>query len=225
MRDELLLGTMLHMEPASLRPPSPRFERDYDHVVVLRGVSWTHYKSLLEARGEKPQPRFAYLDGVLEIMTTSTRHEIDKKLIARLVEAFAEVADVPLDGVGNATFNEKAEEAGLEPDECYFIGPHKEAPDIAIEVVYTSGGVDKLEIYRRLGVREVWFWIEGRFWLYALVRGKYHEVRQSPSLPELDLDEVARTVVACNEGQQTPMVRAYREAVAARLSGGTRPNS
>ena len=33
----------------------------------------------------------------------------------------------------------------------------KEIPELAIEVVYTSGGIDILKIYRRLGVKEVWF--------------------------------------------------------------------
>jgi hypothetical protein len=29
-------------------------------------------------------------------------------------------------------------------------------------VIWTSGGIDKLEVYRRLRVREVWIWKSGR---------------------------------------------------------------
>jgi Uma2 family endonuclease len=225
MRNEALVGNIFDMERSSVRPPSPRFETERDHVVVLRGLSWSHYESLLDARGEQPSPRFAYLDGELEVMTTSAHHERTKKLIARLLEVYAIEAGVLLDGVGNATFRSAAKEAGLEPDECYYIGPEKPSPDFAIEVVHTSGGINKLEIYRRLGVREVWFWISNRFWVYELVGDAYRELRNSKLLPDFDLDEVARIVATCKETMQTPTVAAYQEAVRARLSGGTRPNS
>jgi Uma2 family endonuclease len=55
---------------------------------------------------------------------------------------------------------------GFEPielnDECYCIGTEKEFPDIALEVIVTSGGVDNLEVYKRLGIKEVWFWQSDR---------------------------------------------------------------
>jgi Uma2 family endonuclease len=58
----------------------------------------------------------------------------------------------------------------LTRDECYIVGPdqNKEVPDLALEVVWTSGGLDKLEIYRRLGVGEVWIWKDGRITVHAL---------------------------------------------------------
>jgi Uma2 family endonuclease len=191
-------------------PPSPRTDAGRDHVVVLRDVPWEQYQSLLRARGRSRRPRFAYLDGVLEIMTTGIRHEFGKTLVARLIEAYAE-ENVALNGAGNTTFHDEAEEAGLEPDECYFIGKIKPVPDIALEVVETSGGIDKLEIYRRLGVPEVWFWIGGRFWIY--IRGKrgYTERPGSALLPKLDLDEVARVVLTFDDDQQTAAVRVYRQ--------------
>lgn len=55
-------------------------------------------------------------------------------------------------------------ERGAEPDECYVFGedPDPERPDLAIEVIWISGGMNKLEIYRALGVAEVWHWRRGR---------------------------------------------------------------
>ena len=65
----------------------------------------------------------------------------------------------------------------LEPDECYLIGDQaRDTPDLAIEVVWTSGGIDKLEIYRRLGVREVWRWKDSRIEVYVL-REQHYESR------------------------------------------------
>jgi len=46
------------------------------------------------------------------------------------------------------------EERGAEPDECYMIDRVPESdddrPDIAVEVVWTSGGIDKFGVCRKL---------------------------------------------------------------------------
>ena len=194
-------------------PPSPRYDDDRDHVVVVRGVSWEQYEAICEARDKRP--RLAFLDGELELMTTSMRHELAKKLIARLLEVYALERRVALTGAGETTWRNKRRKAAAEADECYFIGKgRKRPPDLALEVVFTSGGVDKLEIYRRLRVREVWFWIDGRFWLYALVDGNYEEIRESRILPDFDLDAIARILLTTDDDDdQTEIVRAYRDAL------------
>jgi Uma2 family endonuclease len=57
---------------------------------------------------------------------------------------------------GAWTLKSPPNQSGLEPDECYLVGDQdKPTPDLAIEVVWTSGGIDKLEIYGRLGIGEV----------------------------------------------------------------------
>lgn len=208
MDNDAVAGIISTMDRSN--PPHPRVDELRDQVVLLRGVSWAQYEGLLQGRGEAPQPRMAYLDGDLEVMTTGFRHEIGKKLIARLVETYAEERALALNGAGNMTFQKRAKQAGLEPDECYWLGKIRPAPDLALEIVETSGGVDKLEIYRRLGAREVWFWIEARLWIYVLAGRRYREVRQSVLLPELDVEELARIVVTTEDDAQTEAVRAYR---------------
>jgi mRNA interferase MazF len=39
--------------------------------------------------------------------------------------------------------------AGVEPDECYIVGPDQDTdrPDLVIEVIWTSSSIDKLEIW------------------------------------------------------------------------------
>ena len=64
---------------------------------------------------------------------------------------------------------------------------HKEVPDLAIEVVWTSGGLDKLEIYRRLGVGEVWIWKDGRITIHSLRASAFEQVDRSRLFPDLDL--------------------------------------
>jgi hypothetical protein len=78
-------------------------------------------------------------------------------------------------------------ERGAEPDECYAVGAKKDAPDLAIEVVWTSGGLDMLESYRGLGVVEVWVWEEHRISVHALRMGAYVALEASEILPDVDL--------------------------------------
>jgi Uma2 family endonuclease len=203
------------MENMDPRVPFDWDDGDRDQLVVLPGITWQQYVAISDARGESARPRMAYLDGELEVMTTSRRHELVKKMLARLVETYAEEMHVALDGYGNTTWQKEAELAGLEPDECYSIGKLREFPDLAIEVVHMSGGVNKLEIYRRLRVREVWFWINGRVYVYRLDRTtrKYKEVAKSVALRGIDLDAIAQLIATTEEGEQTPAVRTYRRVL------------
>ncbi len=106
------------------------------------------------------------------------------------------------------TFRRKAKAAGLEPDECYCVGKMRPRPDVAIEIVHTSGGARKLEIYRRLGVPEVWFWINGRFWIYRLVGRTYRQEATSTAIAGIDLMTIERIIANTDDDQQTEAVRA-----------------
>ena len=70
----------------------------------------------------------------------------------------------------------------------------KELPDLAIEVVVTSGNVDKLIVYQRLGVQEVWFWRQGQLQVHCLRDGGYEQTAKSELLPSLDLNLLASYV-------------------------------
>ena len=195
------------VEPAA-RPPS------HDDRVILHGVSWEDYERILEIRGEGSGIRIAYLEGELELMSPSKDHEWIKTTIARLLECWAEETGVDLNGFGSWTLKERREESGAEPDECYIVGTReRKRPDLAIEVVWTHGGLDKLDIYRRLGVREVWFWQEGHIEVHSLRAKRYERVARSEVLADVDLDEL---VSFLDEPSQTSAVRAYRQKLRSR---------
>jgi Uma2 family endonuclease len=160
-----------------------------DQRLVTYNVPWSHYEAQLALRGDAPVPRMAYLEGTLEQMTPSRDHERVKSYIGRLLEAYALERDIDLSPYGGWTLTRAPKEAGAEPDECYIVGSdqNRDRPDLAIEVVWTSGGIDKLEIYRRLGVREVWFWREGRMAVHTLHDDGYDECDRSRLFPDLDL--------------------------------------
>jgi Uma2 family endonuclease len=190
-------------------------ELDPDQRVFLYGATWADYERLLAVRGEKAVPRLTYLAGVLELMSPSISHEDIKKLVARLLEAYADHLELDLNGFGSWTLKRKKDERGCEPDECYTLGPPGRVPDLAIEVVWTSGGIDKLDIYRKLGVREVWIWQDGRLDPYLLRGERYVRASKSKLLPQVDLALLASFVPAPS---QAKAVRALR----ARLSGRAR---
>jgi Uma2 family endonuclease len=178
---------------------------------VLHSVPWDQYDGLIKLlRDDHPSLRLTYLRGTLEIMTTSPAHEHLKKVIARLIELWALERNVRLNGYGAATFRKQAKERGLEPDECYTLGELVDVPDVAIEVVHRHGGIDKLEVYAGLGVKEVWFWENETLSAYHLEGNGYVLRPRSQLLPDLDLAELSSFVL---QGDQTDAVRAYRDAL------------
>lgn len=166
-----------------------------DHIVQLDGATWKDYERILEIRGDRSAPRITYLEGRLEIMSPSHSHEKIKSTIGRLVEAWCLEHDVRFMTVGSWTIKNREEERGAEPDECWIFGEttseDPQRPDLAIEVVWTSGGINKLEVYRKLAVREVWYWREGKLVCYALRDDeRYEEVDASEVLPGIDLEQL-----------------------------------
>src|SRR5262249_9709447 len=133
--------------------------------VVFSGVSWDRYLGLDKKLGdERPGPRLYYLEGQLEIMTTSNEHERVKTWIGDfLADYFLEI-EVEIMPRGQASM--RLREAGAEPDESWCIGKDKEFPDLVLEIALSSGGVNKLEIYRRFGISEVWIWKRGKLEIY-----------------------------------------------------------
>ena len=196
------------------RIPPGEYVPTADGRVVMHGVSWAHYEALLALRGDASSPRIAYLDGAMELMSPSKDHERVKSYIGRLVEAFALERGVDLSPYGSWTLKEAPKQAGVEPDECYLIGADqkRDTPDLVIEVVWTSGGIDKLEAYRRLGVQEGWFWKDGALRLYELSAGSYVERAHSVVLPGLD---VPLLVSFLDRPTAMQAVRAFRAALGA----------
>lgn len=169
-----------------------------DQRVCLHDVPWSHYEIVLAVKGDAPVPRIAYLEGELELMSPSADHEMIKSRIRQLIEAYAAHRGLDLWPVGSWTVRSAPAKRGVEPDECYTIGDPraKRVPDLAIEVVWTRGGLDKLDIYRGLGVGEVWFWREGKLDAYVLRDGKYEPISASLVVAGLDLQLVARLATA-----------------------------
>jgi len=178
-----LIARNEHVETADLR--------------VHMNVDWQGFETLLALRGERHRPRMAYLDGVVELMTTSFDHERINGILRFLIGAYMVELGIVFGSYGEWTLKAATEEAGVEADECFQIGPDQSRdrwPDLAIEVVWTHGDMNKLEIYRRLGVLEVWIWEDGKITVHALVGDRYRSQPTSTLLPQLDLALITRLV-------------------------------
>jgi Uma2 family endonuclease len=197
----------------ALRPLETSPEED--QRVVLHGMSWKDFEVILALRGDAPGVRMYYLDGAIELVSPSNIHEYRKKTLARLLEQWAVETDTNLNGYGSWTLKSAPDEAGGEPDECYVIGDGREVPDLVIEIEWSRAfGLDKREIYRRLGVRELWtLQRDLKLVVRALDKGKYAERTSSKILPQLD---VAFLVGFLENEPQSAAVRALRDAMHAK---------
>jgi Uma2 family endonuclease len=195
---ELLTGEETLRALASLFRPEPTADGfEPEERLVICGVSWERYLALDQALGDdRSGPRFAYLDGELEIVTTSQEHERIKKWIGDLLAVYFEEAAIEIVPRGQATMRTVLKQAGAEPDESWCIHGEKEFPDLVLEIVLTTGGVSKLEIYRRFNVPEVWFWRRQTLEIFALREDGtvYEALPQSRLLPDLDVALLERCV-------------------------------
>ncbi len=159
-----------------------------DQQYTITDVSWQAYEAFLADLGDDfPGLRVHYLEGTLEITMPGRKHEVSKDNIGGLLRTYFEETRTRFYGLGSTTFKREAKRRGAEPDVSFCVETDKEFPDIAIEVVQTSGGINKLEVYQGLEVPEVWFWQKGKFLLYHLRQDGYEPIDRSEFLPNLDL--------------------------------------
>ena len=199
--------------------------------ILLHGVRWSTYESLLEdldGRGI----RLTFDRGRLEIMTLSAPREWSKKVLARSFEVLTEELDIPIRSGGQPTFRQQLKEKGLEPDECYWVEHEEEVrgkpdisletdppPDIAFEVEISRSVLDRLGIYAALRVPEIWRY-DGETITVAHLQDDptYRMLDHSPSFPWLPLGEVASFLARRDAMDETRLMRLFRAWVRAELA-------
>jgi Uma2 family endonuclease len=187
-----------------------------DEHVLLDGIGWDGYETLLALRGEKRRPRMTYLDGAVELMSISKHHERIRFVLGRLLEMYMLELGVRFCGYGQATYKAPHASVGFEADECYVLGePRDGRPDLVLEVVWMSGGLQKLDVYRTFGVPEVWIWQRGELRVFVLCEGQYEAVPRSRLLPGVDLALLASFVERA-EGIDSDTMHAFRDALGGR---------
>jgi len=193
-----------------LRPePLPDGSRPEERVVFC-GVGWSRYLDFDRSLGDdRPSPRLHYLDGELEIVTTSNEHERIKKWLSGLLEIYFDQNAIESVPRGQATLRLQAAEAGAEPDESWCIGKENQFPDLVLEIALTSGGLNKLALYRRFQIPEVWIWRRHKLEVFTLgAAGDYERVKNSRVLPGLDIALLEKCALVHSWGDAKKMFRA-----------------
>jgi Uma2 family endonuclease len=194
--------------------------------LLLHDVSWAEFDAILEELGPHRNTRIAYKDGLLEIMAPLPEHEYFKQSISIAIEDIAEALNQEYESYGSTTWRKQAEQAGLEPDNCFYF--QNEAlvrgklnfdltqdppPDLALEIDITSKSLARLPIYVRLGVPEIWCYDQGQLRVYLLQQDQYVEVEQSQVFPSLKVQALPKLIEEHRDRGRLSLRRAVREWV------------
>lgn len=168
-----------------------------DRLTVYPDRTWEQFKHIQKGLEGSLGVRLSFYEGVIEVSMPGHPHEIFKKIIASLLEAFFLHWRIRIVPTGSVT-QEQEGVASAQADESYCFGEVKAIPDLSIEVVFTSGSATKLRRYQALGVPEVWFWDDGLFTLHRLGENGYTRIYKSqiPELAKLDIELLTQCVLA-----------------------------
>ncbi|MBC1191815.1 Uma2 family endonuclease [Microcystis aeruginosa BLCCF108] len=176
--------------------------------ILISDLTWREFKAV-EQLIERRWLRLSFLDGVLEIRKMPRKkHETIKERIGALLEIYLEFLGLDFTPTGSVTLENEFEKVKREGDESYELGANRKHPDLVIEVVVSSGGIDKLEAYKRLQIPEVWFWMNDDLLFYSLGNDGYDAVSKSQLLPSLDIGLLLRCINIDNHAQALREFRA-----------------
>ncbi len=153
-----------------------------DQTLSLAGMSWADYEKFDDP--EYPGYRVSYFNGVITLVSPSQNHEVIAEVINYLIVAYCKKINLSYYPMRSTRLTNKPL-AGKEPDVSFSFSSKKSIPDLAIEVIFSSGSVDDLKTYHSIGVAEVWFWRDSEITFYSLAEQGYIEIAESVFLPNL----------------------------------------
>lgn len=163
--------------------------------VVFNHLSWLSYQQILQAIGENNRAHLFYDRGTLEITMPLEEHEFYRELIGLFIRILVVELGLKIKSLGSTTLAREDLERGAEPDNAYYIQNQAKVlgkrinltedppPDLVVELDITHTDINKLALYARLGVPELWRF-NGQIWrIYRLENGVYQEEEFSATFP------------------------------------------
>lgn len=163
--------------------------------VVFNHLSWLSYQQILQALGENNRAHLFYDRGTLEITMPLEEHEFYRELIGLFIRILVVELGLKIKSLGSTTLAREDLERGAEPDNAYYIQNQAKVlgkrinltedppPDLVVELDITHTDINKLALYARLGVPELWRF-NGQIWrIYRLENGVYQEEEFSATFP------------------------------------------
>ena len=209
----------------SLEPPA-------GGTVRLSNISWEVYESLRN-EAENRNIRMTYVQGVLEMMSPSKRHERVASILGRLIEVWTEVRGLTIQSCRMTTFQRKERQSGLEPDNCYYIQHEPQVrnrdeldlaidppPDLAVEVDVSSSSLDRLPVYAAIGVPEIWRWRKERILVYRLAGDDYQPSDASQALAGFPINAAADLLRQRLSSDDNALVRKFRNLISNKPNAG-----
>jgi Uma2 family endonuclease len=204
--------------------------------IVLTGVSWPGYGRFLRAFAGQHAVRLTYDRGTLEIITISPEHELWKCFLGWLLTALAEEMNLPLAQTGSLTLRRRRKQRGLEPDQSYYIANESRVrgmkrlnlrrdppPDLVVEVDITRSSLNRLVIYARLGVPELWRFDNGTLTFLQLQGKVYVPLTVSLSFPPITAAELTPFLALRGQQDETSIIRQFRAWLRSRLTPPATP--
>jgi len=204
-----------------------------DQCVVMRGVGWKGYASVLRVRGERSVPRIVYLDGDLYLMSPAFRHELLRNRLGHFVVEVVVGLDINCTPAGQTTFRRRKKDGGVEGDETFYLTNEPRIrgktelrlrddppPDLAIEAVNSHAADAAVEVWRRFKVPEVWVCDDEALRILTLrPDGRYEQAEASLAFPFLTTAEIFEWVTRpTNDRPETDWLKALRRWVAGPLA-------
>ncbi|BAZ45585.1 hypothetical protein NIES4102_26100 [Chondrocystis sp. NIES-4102] len=180
-----------------------------DKLFICSNTSWDEYEAILQQKANSSAYRISFLNGVVKIISPSRNHEIIKDFIYLLIVAYCDAIKLDYYPLGSTTLKQKDKSVGKEPDTSFCFGSIKQIPDLAVEVIFSSGSVEDLEKYQKLCVKEVWFWINNQLEIYSLVDDSYQKQNSSGNLPGLDTSLLNRYISQVLTGNPRILKKAF----------------
>ncbi|MEM8638914.1 MAG: Uma2 family endonuclease [Cyanobacteria bacterium P01_G01_bin.54] len=196
-------------------------------TVLLPGISWQTYQSLLKEMGDHRATRLTYDQGWLQIKMPSKLHEIINRLLARLVTTLTEELDLEIVNYGSTTLDREDLAKGAEPDTCFYIQnapqvqgldpdiPPDLPPDLVVEVDITSPSTRRMGIYLALGILEVWCYTQKQgVQLFELVEQpalNYLRLSKSKTFPLITPEKLNALLRQRQSQSENAIIREFRQ--------------
>ena len=149
-----------------------------------------------------------------------------------MIDELAATLNTPMMTGGMTTLRRKDLLCGLDPDASYYtrnLRAHMQAvrekaedvdlalvqpPDLAVEVDDSSSTLDRVDIYARLRVPELWHRTGNRLSVCRLqTDGTYQRSTVSPTFPRVPLDEAMSILLRNQKVSDPSLIRSLREWV------------
>lgn len=195
--------------------------------ILLENVSWQAFEKTLVELGDSRAARVAYDRGWLEIIAPLPEHEYYKEAIGDLVKDLADELDIDYETLGSTTWKRSDLLAGVEPDNCFYFQSEElvirgkldfdlmqdPPPDLVLEIDLTSKSLNRMPIYARLGVPEIWRYDNGEIEIYQLQGDKYIQTTTSLAFPNIPVQQIIPFIQQHRATGKRAMRRAFREWV------------